>query len=196
MSIIPAHELPFLEPFVAEGVRVLEFGDKRNPSGLYRDWYVEQGCVYTSVDINNRNGAIGLDVRQPFDLGEFDVVTNWGFSEHVSVQKPFWENAYNSMGEGGVFVGTTPKPDHWLNHAWSFWHPKEEFFLAWAEANGMEILMLDDCGPGDPAKRMWGYAIQRWDDAPHVWLPEFDGLFWRNPNWRIPKDGHVDYGAA
>lgn len=196
MNIIPAHELPLVEPYVYQGVRVLEFGDKRNPSGLYRDWYESRGCEYTCVDINGRNGAIGLDVREPFDLGQFDVVTNWGFSEHVSVQRPFWENAYTVTAVEGVMVGTTPKPHNWPHHAWSYWHPSETFFYEWAEANGLEVEQLVDCGPGDPIKRMVGYVLRRTTDEPHVWKPDFDQMFWRNPNFQIPKDKKVHYGAA
>lgn len=194
--IIPAHELPLLEPYAVDGVRVLEFGNKKNPSGLYRTWYEAAGCRYVSVDINARDGAIGLDVRKPFDLGRFGLVTNFGFSEHVSVQQPFWANAHHALAVGGYHVGTLPKPHHWLHHGWSYWHPQEAFFHAWAEANGYAVQILRDCGPGDPAKRMWGYVLKRQTDAPHVWRPEFDALFWKNPNWDIPKDDTVHYGAA
>lgn len=196
MTDIPAHELPVLEPYVSHGTRVLEFGDKRNPSGLYRTWYESRGAVYLSTDINGRNGAIKQDVRLPFDFGKFDLVTNFGFSEHVSVQAPFWANCYNATEVGGVMVGTTPQPNHWLHHGWSYWHPSETFFREWAEANQLDILQLEQCGPGDKQKKMWGYALKRTSDAAHVWLPAFDGMFWRNPNWVIPKDATVYYGAA
>ena len=192
-SIIPAHEFPLVDPYVKSGVSVLEFGDKRNPSGIYRDWYLSRGASYVSVDINGRHGAHALDVRQPFDLGTFDVVTNFGFSEHVSVQRPYWENAYNALAVGGVFVGTTPQPGHWLMHGWSYWHPMKEFFPAWAQANGMEILSVEDVGPGHPEKRMWGYAIKKIAAVQHSW--GFDHLIWRNPNWEIPKDNTVFFGS-
>lgn len=191
--IIPAHEWPLLEPY-AKGVSILEFGDKRNPSGLYRTQYVENKCSYTCVDINGRNGALGLDVRRPFDVGRFDLVTNFGFSEHVSKQAPFWANAHKALRVGGHHVGTLPKPNHWLHHGWSYWHPHEAFYQAWADVNGYEVVTLVDCGPGDPAKRMWGYVLKKVADLPHAW--HFDSLFWRNPNWEIPADEAVFYGAA
>ena len=194
--IIPAHELPLIAPYATQGARVLEHGNKKNPSGIYRDWYESRGCAYKSIDINGRDGAIAQDVRQPFDFGQFDVVTNFGFSEHVSVQAPFWQNAYNALAVGGVFVGTLPKPNHWLHHGWSYWHPSEAFYREWAVANHLEVVTLHDCGPGDPAKRMWGYVLRKTADAPHVWGASFDALFWRNPNWDIPTDDTVHYGAA
>ena len=194
--IIPAHELPLIDPYVSEGVRVLEFGDKRNPNGLYRTWYESRGAVYTCTDINGRNGAIAQDVRLPFDFGQFDVVTNFGFSEHVSVQAPFWQNAYNATAVNGLMVGTLPKPHHWPHHGWSYWHPMEEFYWEWAELNGMEVLALHDCGPGDPIKRMWGFAMRRLTKAEHLWQPRLGSRFWKNPNWQIPADDTVYYGAA
>lgn len=196
MTEIPAHELPLMEEFIVPGVQVLEFGDKRNPTGLYRDWYLARGARYVSVDINGRNGAVPLDVRHPFNLGTFDVVTNWGFSEHVSRQAPFWANAHAALNVGGVFVGTTPQPGHWRNHGWSFWHPAPEFFEAWALGNGMEVLRIEDCGPGDPAKRMWGYVLRKVADVAHAWDARLDDLFWRNPNWPFPPGEHVDYGPG
>jgi len=196
VNIIPTHEIPLIGPYVSHGTRVLEFGDKRNPSGLYRDWYESRGAVYTCTDINGRNGAIKQDVRLPFDFGKFDLVTNFGFSEHVSVQRPYWENAYNALEVGGIFAGTTPKPNHWLHHGWSYWHPSESFYLEWAEANSMEVVTLVDCGPGDPSKRMVGYVLRKLTDAEHVWLPEFNALFWRNRNWDIPQDDTVHYGSV
>jgi len=195
MTEIPAHELPLLEPYIHLGVRVLEFGDKRNPSGLYRDWYEARGATYQCVDINGRNGAFALDVRKRFNLGAFDVVTNWGFSEHVSVQRPFWDNAYYALEVGGVFVGTTPKPEHWQHHAWSYWHPTREFFELWARLNAMEVLVLKDCGPGPRDKRMYGYVMRKSRAGEHIW-PSDTTLFWRNPNWEIPADDKVFYGAG
>ncbi len=194
--IIPAHELPLIEAYATHGARVLEHGNKKNPSGIYRDWYESRGCTYTSLDINGRNGAIKQDVRLPFDLGQFDVVTNFGFSEHVSVQAPFWQNAYNATAVNGLMVGTLPKPHHWPHHGWSYWHPMEEFYREWADLNGMEILTLEDCGPGDPIKRMWGFVMRRLTKAEHVWQPRLGSRFWKNPNWQIPADDTVYYGAA
>lgn len=196
MTILPAHELPLIEPYAQAGARVLEAGDKRNSSGLYRAWYESRGCAYTCVDINGRNGAVALDFRRPFDLGRFDIATNFGVSEHCSRQRPFWANFHNALEVGGVHVGTLPKPQHWLHHGWSYWHPTEEFFAAWTAANGYQCVWLADCGPGDPAKRMWGYVLRKVSDQPHEWPAEFDRLFWRNPNWDIPADDAVHYGAA
>jgi len=194
--IIPAHELPLIDPYANDGVRVLEFGNKKNPEGIYRDWYTGRGCTYVSVDINGRDGALKADVRKPFNFGRFGLVTNFGFSEHVSVQRPFWLNAHNALAVGGVHVGTLPKPNHWLHHRWSYWHPMAEFFTAWAQANDYEVVDVHDCGPGDPTKRMWGYVLRKLSDGQHVWLAEFDRLFWKNPTWEIPRDETVHYGAA
>jgi hypothetical protein len=189
---IPAHELPLMAPHAIAGARVLEFGDKRNPSGVYRTWYEARGCEYVCVDINGRHGAHPIDVRKAFSLGQFDLVTNWGFSEHVSVQRPFWDNAHHHIRPGGHLVGTTPKPHEWLNHGWSYWHPMREFFEAWAEANRMQIVSLEECGPPHRGlASMWGFVLRRTTDAGHVWRPEFDGLFWRNTAWEIPVNGTV-----
>lgn len=195
MTDIPAHELPLIDPHAVPGAQVLEFGDKRNPSGLYREWYTARGCDYQCIDINGRHGAHAIDVRAPFDLGQFDVVTNFGFSEHVSEQAPFWRNHYAATKVGGVMVGTTPLPGEWVNHAWSYWHPSREFYEAWAHLNALEVVTLITCGPPHRGlQSMIGYVLRRTLDRPHRWSDGLDRMLWRNRANEIPRDGKVLYG--
>lgn len=121
---------------------VLELGNKTTKKGIpYRDWYIDQGCEYTSIDWNGKDGALKLDLRKPLNLGQFDLVTNFGTTEHVSAQEPCWKNVHNAVKLGGKFINHTPCPKHMTRHG--FWHPPLGWFEEFATLNGYEIEFLE-----------------------------------------------------
>ena len=190
ISPLPPEEQSMVEPFVGAGVRVLEFGNKRspgagtpeNPRGAYSFWYREKGCHYVSVDINGQDGAMKIDVRNRFDLSKGEIVTNFGFSEHVTIQKPFWQNALAHLEVGGHFVNAVPQPNQWLNHGYSYWHPEYKFFLRLAYLNALTI--EDHYAYGNEGKRLWAVVLKKQQEAPFRW-DDCDNYFWRNKNWPI-----------
>ena len=143
MTEIPADELQTLTPFPPLSC-VLEFGNKKNSTGTYRDWYLaNHALTYESIDWNGKDGAHKLDCNYSIALSDitydvhedgFDVVTNFGFSEHVSNQRTFWENVHNLTKPGGLMVGVTPAPGHWPHHG--ILQPTQLFYETLAEANG------------------------------------------------------------
>src|ERR1041384_5416258 len=73
---------------------MLELGNKVTGAGLvYKSVFEAMGIRHVSVDWNGKDGALPLDLRQPLNLGRFDMVTNFGTSEHVEDnQKAVWRN--------------------------------------------------------------------------------------------------------
>ncbi len=78
-----------------QGFTVVELGDQFHHTGYRRrpgwskrpavEFYRELGCShYESIDANN-GGTIYADLNKPLDPhpGEFDLVTDFGTSEHV-----------------------------------------------------------------------------------------------------------------
>ena len=117
---------------------ILELGNKTTKRGIpYRDWYIDQGCEYTSIDWNGKDGALPLDLQEPIELGPFDLVTNFGTTEHVEDQKACWENVHRFVKVGGVFVNHTPEPTHMEHHG--FWHPTVTWFIEFAQLNGYRV---------------------------------------------------------
>lgn len=147
MTQIPADELDVMQPWFTPNY-VLEFGNKKNATGRYREWYAEQGVeVYHCIDWNGEDGAIPLDVNFaicPTDIDDpdhlADLITNFGFSEHVTNQPQFWENVHNLCYPGGYMVGVTPCPGFWPSHG--ILQPQPTFYKMLAEANGYEIHKL------------------------------------------------------
>lgn len=138
---IPADELDVMSPY--RGGPVLEFGNKKNSTGEYREHYVANGCKsYTSIDWNGKNGALPIDCNEPFLLSpkNWSLITNFGFSEHVSDQPMFWYNVHENCPVSGIMCGVTPHPGHWDHHG--ILQPTEEFYKRLATVNGYDITKL------------------------------------------------------
>ena len=138
LSPLPQHERDLLPEL--EG-RMLELGAKQ--FGKYKLWFEEHGMEHVSVDLNGSGGSVKRDLQKPLNLGMFDVVTNFGTSEHVESQEPCWRNMHVSLRLGGTLVCTTPSPGAkgWEKHG--KWYPSEDWYREFAELNGYSIDLLD-----------------------------------------------------
>jgi hypothetical protein len=155
-DILPDHELKLVTPVA--GKTMLELGNKRNGRGVYKTYFQHLGIEHTSVDLNGKDGALPKDLQKPLGLGQFDIVTNFGTTEHVERQEPAWRNI--AKASGGVFVSTTPLPGDWGWHG--RWYPTEDFYRSFAELNGFEIeRMYVDC---EKPRRMICVRMVRVDD--------------------------------
>ncbi len=125
-----------LDPLV--GVSMLELGNKRNAAGVYKTHFEALGFRHVSVDLNGKDGSLALDLMQPLQLGQFDMVTNIGTSEHVERQEPCWRNIIEAAGN--VIISTTPLPGDWGWHG--RWYPTKDFYISLAALNGFEVERL------------------------------------------------------
>ena len=132
---VPAYINHFLYPLV--GTRMLELGNKKTGSDTYKTFFTAQGFEHVSIDWNGLDGALGLDLREPIDLDRFDMVTNFGTTEHVSEQEPAWRNIHNLTKVGGVIVSMCPMEGDWWWHGQHY--PKKSFYNQFAELNGYRI---------------------------------------------------------
>lgn len=134
--IIPQDELDTL-PDVKDKT-VLDLGNKKNKHGLYRTQYLQMGVrSYDCIDWNGQDGAEVLDLRKPLPepVLRRNIVTNFGFSEHVTVQAPLWQNILRLVGDHLVCV--TPKPGHWDAHG--YWQPDLAWYDELARGNGFAV---------------------------------------------------------
>ena len=128
------------------GTRMLELGGKwcSQASATYKSVFEALGFEHISVDWNGQHGALRLDLREPQweDLGEFDMVTNFGTTEHVDDQSGVWANIHYCTAQGGYYVGQTPYAD---GRNW-WWHGQhyvtEKFYEDFAAMNGWKIERL------------------------------------------------------
>ena len=176
---IPVAELRTLGDNIKKGTRVLEFGDKRNPTGLYREWYIKNGAEYWCTDINGKNGAIVWDWREEIveeikNLMPFDVVTNFGCTEHVQTdegQEACWKNIHSLIKVGGILCSVTPEPKQprWANHgkntvAPGVYYPWPKWHENMAELNGYEIEDLWTRGNETPLPHLVCVRMRKVED--------------------------------
>ena len=136
-------EWRLLDPL--HGESMLELGNKRNGDAIYKQYFESLGYRHVSVDWNGLDGALDRDLRIPLwpELGQFDMLTNIGTSEHVGTtlaeQGECWRNIHHLVKTGGIYCGLNPYPDgqSWWWHG--DWYPTPEFMTSFAQANNWEI---------------------------------------------------------
>jgi len=127
---------------------------------LYR--VVFDCSTYRAIDLNGTEAAWRHDLNHPLPLSEtFDVVTNFGTSEHVFDQAQLFRSIHGLTRPGGFMLHAVPHqggPDH------GFYNYHPTFFHDLAAANGYRVALLvlmsgDDRGDVlDPIKERDSYA--------------------------------------
>jgi hypothetical protein len=104
------------------------------PARLLWEWL---GYEYRSIDIDGSPGAIDLDLNFdsiPADMcNQFDLVTNFGTTEHVVNQLNAFKIMHDLACVGGLMVHALPSQGY-LNHGLINYNPK--FFWMLARSNG------------------------------------------------------------
>jgi SAM-dependent methyltransferase len=145
---IPKDEFRMLRPILNDGQHMLELGNKKNGAGIYKKYFQKIGVDHVSVDWNGKNGSINLDLRELLEVfldkwrHFFDIVTNFGTTEHVIPQGYVWNNILNALKIGGYFVSATPTPGNWMWHQKGGMYPTQEFYESFADNNGLEIIEM------------------------------------------------------
>jgi hypothetical protein len=73
----------------------------------------------TSFDFYPENNATVIDLSNPIDKNlknNFDIVTNFGTTEHVQNQYVCWKNIFDMLKIGGLSINEIPKKNNWPGH--------------------------------------------------------------------------------
>ena len=146
---------------------MLELGNKKTGTYTYKQYFEEMGVEHISIDWNGKDGALNLDLRKPIDLGQFDMVTNIGTTEHVSIQEPVWRNIHNAVKVGGVLVSHGPLQGDWWWHG--EWYVTEDFYKIFAEENGYRIDVMGI--ERDRPNRTLNVRMTKTEDKPFTMPP-------------------------
>lgn len=133
---------------LARGFTVCELGDQYvtegpKPHYLAEKLYVKWGAErYVSID-GNGNGTILWDLNLPLDidLGEFDLVTDFGTGEHIFDQAQVWRTVHKLTKVGGYIAFDRPTggyPGH------CFYLIDPSLIRDLAAANGYEIVAMGE----------------------------------------------------
>lgn len=189
MKVIPIQEAKLL-PDLSDKT-ILELGNKGNENGVYRTDYLESGAKsYHCVDINGNDGAIPIDLRSESAAAQiqdatgiesFDIITNFGMSEHIPVQRTFYKCIHQISDIGTQIVHWTPAARKFREHGnqGSVWHAEESFFTSLAKHNDYRF----EIGLSLYDNRILNCRFVVDKISEFVWKEEFDLLFWYNRIW-------------
>ena len=110
--------------------------------GVAKPYYQSQGFEHVSVDLNAEYGSIAKDLSQLHDLGQFDLVTDFGTSEHVPDFYMCWLNKHKACKIGGLIISENPKVDNWHGHGYHY--VTKDFYIELAKVAGYEIVELGE----------------------------------------------------
>lgn len=136
------------------GKRMVELGDQKIWGQLHvkddgsrvwaKDWFEARGCHHYSIDIHGKNGSHALDLSEPLEdtfwHENFDIVTNFGTSEHVTNQIACWENIHNLGRAGSVYIHVVPERDV-INPQHCLFTYTKDIFKDMCKANKYTLLL-------------------------------------------------------
>ena len=139
-------EIPLASCDMAElGDQILKYRDRTRPSIALKEYFEARLKSHLSIDLNALRGSIPYDLSKPLPpelYGKFDVVTNFGTSEHVSDQYRVLWNIHQLCRVGGLMYHTIPwLTPRWKGHCTFFY--SIAFLEALAEINNYEVLKIE-----------------------------------------------------
>lgn len=126
-------------------VRMCELGDQRmkwNKYKIAKKYFLNKGILeHISIDWNQANGALKRDLSKAIDEwpNYFDIVTNFGTTEHVDGQYDVFKNIHNFTKTNGAMVHAVPMVGHWKGHC--KYHYQPDFFKVLAPLNEYKIIV-------------------------------------------------------
>ena len=135
------------ERIVFSGLRIAELGNQRIRDTILgheipaKKVYEMFGAKYQSFDRNGRDGAVPIDLSQPIPdkyREGFDLVTNFGTSEHVEASQYWcWWNIDALCAPGGRMLHQIPEVGAWPGHGQ--FHYTMPRVMALADACGYDV---------------------------------------------------------
>ncbi len=109
-----------------------------------RAFYEALGFEYSCIDVDKTPGAIALDLNYdnvPQHLqGRFDLVTNFGTTEHIANQFNAFKVIHELAAPGAIMIHELPAQGE-VNHGLISYQPK--FFERLARSNAYDTLFFD-----------------------------------------------------
>ncbi len=181
--------LLILNKYVKANDKVLELGAQNLyasefEGSPYADlYYKRKQCKYTCIDLNEENNALNLDLSTKLSLDKYNVVTDFGTSEHVGINgkhdpKAFyncWLNKHNACEIGGLIISENPKTSNWPEHGFNY--VTENFYRQLAYSNGYEILEIGEHPAMNNTENGWNiYCVLRKTQDKFMTLTNFKKL--------------------
>lgn len=130
-------------------IQMLELGNQKlrdveDKVELAKEYFSNLGIQHTSFDINNKDGAIKVDLCKPLDkkyIERFDIVTDFGTIEHIENQPQVFCNVHDACKVGGYMIHSLPLEKYWNGHC--PYHYQEIFPNNLAKKNAYELIFQE-----------------------------------------------------
>ena len=126
------------------GLEMMEIGSQgiTVPGISYKvakHYFESLGFTHTSIDLDGLYGSLVLDLTAPLTdfYNKYDIITNFGTSEHVENQFACFENIHYFCKDNGIMIHSVPLPDNWVIHC--KYHYPPAFFDQLGLACGYEV---------------------------------------------------------
>ena len=184
-QVMPLIELSLNEAPVKQDIRMAELGSQfMNVTDVYKGpakaYFEEQGIIHESFDLDGQFGAVVLDLGEPLPPGSpylnvYNVLTNFGTTEHVVNHHVCYQNIHRMCAPGAVMLHAVPAPGNWHHHG-RYYYP-QTFYAGLAAANDYEVVMLEGVAHHKHAQRELTCAILRKrNDAEFMTAADFSAL--------------------
>lgn len=159
--------------------RMMELGNQRlkGIGGVSKYYFQDLGVDHVYIDINEEDEALNIDLQKEIVDGSlintFDVLTNFGTTEHVKEQYLCWQNIHNLVKQNGVFIHLLPRVGNWNSHG----HHKYnlEFFQELSSSCGYEIVE-NFVRKGDPKKDFICCSMIKKENNEFITLEMFENI--------------------
>lgn len=139
--------IDLIKPYLKDVKSVCDLGAQNQhdwPGAPFiSEWYKQQGLDYMCIDLNGENDAKVWNLDEPVKTSrKFDLVTDYGTSEHLhDIYMGFW-NINKLTKVGGLMVHENPKRGNWPKHGNHY--RTRNFYTDLENVAGYKILHLDE----------------------------------------------------
>lgn len=148
------HSYDLMMRYAKKGDSILELGNQTIYFGddygkPAKPMFEKMGFKHLSIDMNGEDGAkksdlsVQSDFTGGFTRNKFDIVTDFGTSEHI--EESFyncWWNKHTNCKTGGYIISENPKTGNWKGHGHHYL--TEDFYRKLADIQGYEIMELGE----------------------------------------------------
>lgn len=106
-------------------------------------YYRGRGIKYYCIDLNGENNALKLDLEKPIKHEwDYDLVTNFGTSEHIKNQYSVFGTIHKLAKIGGMIICENPKTGNWPSHGLNYY--TQEFYKNLCRALNYQLIEVGE----------------------------------------------------
>jgi len=137
--------------------------------------FQNMGYEHTSIDMNEKDGAKKYDLNKIKPFARFDIITDFGTSEHVKNFYMAWVNKHHFTEINGVIINENPKVDNWHGHG--FHYVTIDFYKELTGLGLYEILEIGEHPAMGNSKDGWNiYCVLKKTNFDFITQKQFNKL--------------------